>query len=426
MCIIRNARVYSDISNIKIDGNNKANTIGIGLIAEDITSTTTLTSNSYFKMSNSYIENCTIGMRLKPGATVLGSDSGCYYHSIDTVIFNSNTEHLKLEKDIANYNRVTRSTFSSCVFTRGNSGVNILGGTELAFVNCNYELINGTAFYYGDTNPANISIFGGYSEACEKGIVSLAASAPFINLFGYQESMAHDTSYAYMNRNNFEGLNISRNMGLPVELNFGNYFFTAIVADISGDNTKSLSFLNNGMETLRTTGDNKVLVGTSVSDGYNSKLQVKGDISHEGSQISLTSDSSTYETVNRGNVAKTFQWYIGAGATAPVASLTTSGVWTNASDKRNKTNIKDLSYGLDTVMALSPKEYDLKSNGAHGIGFIAQEIKNIIPELVFGDEEDDDKLLTIDYASMVAVLVKAIQEQQTQINQLKREINNVN
>jgi hypothetical protein len=36
-------------------------------------------------------------------------------------------------------------------------------------------------------------------------------------------------------------------------------------------------------------------------------------------------------------------------------ALTTSGVWTNASDIRNKTNIKDIPYGLSTVMQLCPK-----------------------------------------------------------------------
>ena len=419
MCIIRNARVYTNIENIKIDGNNKLNVIGIGLLAEDIASTTTLTSNSYFKFNNSFIENCSTGMIMKPGATVAGSDTGCFYHSINNVVFNLNIEHLKLEKDLAGYNRVTRSLFSNCIFTRGNSGVNILGGTELSFVNCSYELINGTAFYYGDTNPANISIFGGYAEACTKGLTALNTSAPYMNVYGYQESMAHDLSYAYMNRSNNNGLNIPQLPNLSMNLSFGNDYFASIIADIDKTNSKTLSFTANGTETFRVSVYNNLLVGSKVEDGYNSKLQVTGNISHKGSQVNLTDDSAIYEIVNRSSIAKEFQWYIGAGGSAPLAKLTTAGTWTNASDIRIKKDIKDIKYGLCTILKLSPKSYKLKQDGSEKIGFIAQEIKDIIPEVVYGK---DDEFLTLDYSSMVSILVKAIKEQQEQIDLLKQKI----
>jgi hypothetical protein len=168
-----------------------------------------------------------------------------------------------------------------------------------------------------------------------------------------------------------------------------------------------------------------LLVGTTTDNGVD-KLQVNGhirntgDINTGGKQYNIWSDAPQYEIVNRGNVAKAFQWYVGANGSAPIASLTTSGVWTNASDKRNKTNIKDIPYGLSTVMSLSPKEYDLKSDGTHAIGFIAQDVKEIIPELVF--EEKEGAFLTLDYASMVTVLVKAMQEQQAQIEELRLSI----
>lgn len=419
MCIIRNARVYTNIENIKIDGNNKLNVIGIGLLAEDIASTTTLTSNSYFNFSNSFIENCSTGMIMKPGATVAGSDSGCFYHNISNIVFNLNTEHLKLEKDLADYNRVTRSVFSNCTFTRGNTGVNILGGTELSFINCNYELINGIAFYYGDTSPANISIFGGYAEACTKGLTALNTSAPYMNVYGYQESMAHDISYAYMNRSNNDGLNISKSPASSMDLTFGNSAFASIIADIDKTNSKTLSFTANATEAFRINAYNNLMLGTKVDDGLNSKLQVTGNISHKGSQVNLTDDSATYEIVNRSSIAKEFQWYIGAGGSAPLAKLTTAGTWTNASDIRIKKDIKDIKYGLDTILKLSPKSYKLKQDDSEKIGFIAQEIKDIIPEVVYGK---DDEFLTLDYSSMVSILVKAIKEQQEQIDLLKQKI----
>lgn len=163
-------------------------------------------------------------------------------------------------------------------------------------------------------------------------------------------------------------------------------------------------------------------IGTTTDNGVdklqvNGSIRVNGNFNTDGRQLNAYGNQSTYEFVNRGNQAKTFQWYIGASGSAPLATLSTSGVWTNASDIRNKENIKDIHYGLSTVMALSPKEYDLKSDGTHCIGFVAQEVREIVPELVFGDEEKGH--LTLDYASITSILVKAVQELSKEIEILK-------
>ena len=59
------------------------------------------------------------------------------------------------------------------------------------------------------------------------------------------------------------------------------------------------------------------------------------------------------------------------------------------------------------------------------IGFVAQEVQEVVPEIVkesmmFDSEETK---LGVDYAKMVAILTNAIQEQQKQINELKKLIN---
>lgn len=106
------------------------------------------------------------------------------------------------------------------------------------------------------------------------------------------------------------------------------------------------------------------------------------------------------------------------------AHVTTAGVWTNASDKRLKTNITDSRYGLKDVLSLRPVDYVMKQDGSQQVGLVAQEVLNVIPEVVSGKEGDPDKgeILGISYGNLVPVLVKAIQEQQVQINQLKKQI----
>ena len=96
---------------------------------------------------------------------------------------------------------------------------------------------------------------------------------------------------------------------------------------------------------------------------------------------------------------------------------------TTPSDKRLKTNIKEINYGLKTIMKLNPKEYDWKKDDRHDIGFIAQEVEEVIPEIVKDKKHFDENIKTLDYEKLTAVLIKAVQEQQQQINELKEKLN---
>jgi len=98
---------------------------------------------------------------------------------------------------------------------------------------------------------------------------------------------------------------------------------------------------------------------------------------------------------------------------------------TISSDKKLKTNIENINYGLSDVLKLNGRQFDWKrEDRGHDIGFIAQEVEEVIPELV--KEVDglngEESFKTVDYAKTTAVLVEAIKEQQKQIEDLKSEI----
>ncbi|MES1220678.1 MAG: tail fiber domain-containing protein, partial [Bacteroidota bacterium] len=104
-----------------------------------------------------------------------------------------------------------------------------------------------------------------------------------------------------------------------------------------------------------------------------------------------------------------------------------SAVWSangtiQTSDMRLKTNIHSLNYGLREVMNMRPVSYNWKDkpNSNHKIGLIAQEVRSLVPEVVIGDESKEN--LGMNYAELVPVLVKAIQEQQKQIETMAKEI----
>ena len=93
-----------------------------------------------------------------------------------------------------------------------------------------------------------------------------------------------------------------------------------------------------------------------------------------------------------------------------------------SSDRRLKTNIKSLQYGLKEVLALDPVSYNWKKTPTVNkqIGLIAQEAKKTIPEIVSGNEQTGT--LSINYTELIPVLINAIKEQQKQIDGLKKDI----
>jgi hypothetical protein len=111
------------------------------------------------------------------------------------------------------------------------------------------------------------------------------------------------------------------------------------------------------------------------------------------------------------------------------------------SDARLKTNINGLESGLSKVMQLRPVSYNWinpKDGTGKEIGFIAQEVEKVVPEAVVHSFTTEKQLANakangkpipaitdpyaMKYNELIPVLTKAIQEQQEQIELLKKEI----
>jgi hypothetical protein len=116
------------------------------------------------------------------------------------------------------------------------------------------------------------------------------------------------------------------------------------------------------------------------------------------------------------------------------------------SDMRYKTNVKPLNYGLTEILKLNTFTYNWKTNKVGKtiispneqetkIGLSAQELLKVIPEVVnthswvATNEEGDytytkNEKLGVNYSELIPILIKAIQEQQQEIELLKNKINN--
>jgi hypothetical protein len=193
--------------------------------------------------------------------------------------------------------------------------------------------------------------------------------------------------------------------------------------------------------------------GYHVYDTTSAGITFKTNTSNYGSAIKRIQATSTLDIYNDGYVN------IGANTNANAVFITSSGVsfgsttldsgygfqmlnninqkakaysWDTYSDARIKKDVVDLNYGLNEVMKLRAVRYNqynslitndqilLTESYKQTIGFIAQDVHEIVQEAVTKGSQSE--LWGMDYNKLIPVLVKSIQDQQGEIETLKKQI----
>ena len=106
-----------------------------------------------------------------------------------------------------------------------------------------------------------------------------------------------------------------------------------------------------------------------------------------------------------------------------------NNVYGQISDIRLKENIVDATPKLDDVLSLKIKNFNFIGNDLRQIGLIAQEVEEVFPGLVSEDKQPDiedgekgEVYKSVKYSVLVPILIKAMQEQQEIIDDLKSRI----
>jgi len=178
-------------------------------------------------------------------------------------------------------------------------------------------------------------------------------------------------------------------------------------------------------------GTGNVGIGTT-SPG--ATLDLKGNmVIRDGQAINFRPDDiNTTGTIAATTGGLFLNGNIGLGVPNPTSRLQLPNIpndlgnglaaaWTTYSSRRWKTNIQTIEGALDRVQRLRGVSYELKENGAQNIGLIAEEVGEVIPEVVTYEENGKDAR-ALDYSRLVAVLIEAVKEQQKQIDELKTTI----
>jgi len=201
------------------------------------------------------------------------------------------------------------------------------------------------------------------------------------------------------------------------------------IGNPSTSSDADMVFKSGGGEAMRILHNKRVGIGTS-SPGYlfhvNDSASGGTSFQFQGNGPNLYTAMTNTSATNYIGVNGT-QWEFYCGGTLKFQINTTNGGQT-VSDQKFKKDIEDISYGLDTVKALQPRKFKWKENEESMIGFIAQEVKPVISEIITEPLESPEGLengMTLNYSALTAVLTKAVQEQQAIIEDLQKQINEV-
>lgn len=174
-----------------------------------------------------------------------------------------------------------------------------------------------------------------------------------------------------------------------------------------------------GQLALRNAGRSSINGGTrNIAIGYNA-----GSVINAGSNNIIIG----YEAQPSGAGATNEIVVGGGGVGSQTAFVNTPLGWANSSDRRLKANIKDSPLGLDFIKTIRPVAYYRKNDTKQKteFGFIAQELETALNTAGFGDTgiviKTTNDILAVHYNAFLPMTVKAVQEQQTQIEALQKQ-----
>ena len=198
-------------------------------------------------------------------------------------------------------------------------------------------------------------------------------------------------------------------------------------ADTSGDSAVAVSSVAIQTNSGNSTGDVKGGSFTAQVHASQTNDDVFGVIGTvlNTSGGSYTSRGSAVQGVGgkyaiHGKSAGTYQGFFEG-----IVAATNDVIAFQSSDKRLKTNIQKIDKPLEKILKLNgvsfewKRDIDEKVENKTNIGVIAQEVEKVLPEIV---KKRDDGYLAVKYEQLVPVLIEGIKEQQEQIDELKKKL----
>ena len=170
--------------------------------------------------------------------------------------------------------------------------------------------------------------------------------------------------------------------------------------------------------------------GVSINGNHDLTLNAGNWTGEKSGKIQRHSNHMYFQTANAG--AWIFRNQSGSeffNIQASNGAATSSNNITAYSDIRLKKDVKTIENALDKVCAMRGVMYTRKSNDEREVGVIAQEVKEVVPELVSIQETDNSlsndgfkDIHTMKYQNTVGLLIEAIKELKGEVDELKTKL----
>lgn len=201
MYIVRFSDSHGGVENMTLNANGKTGVIGLGVVPQDTTQTSTLVFQTYNVFRNLYIAGCAEGVTLKCGPDVGGADSGCWYNEFYSLKVYSCTRGIWLQNGPnASSSGVNRNKFfGGRVGQSGtNTGLQIDSGDTNEFHNISFEGIQSGASPNATPTAVKIAASGTYSGdnnsnrffggTCEANTRDLDNANAYTEMYGFLAS----------------------------------------------------------------------------------------------------------------------------------------------------------------------------------------------------------------------------------------------
>jgi hypothetical protein len=190
------------------------------------------------------------------------------------------------------------------------------------------------------------------------------------------------------------------------------------IGQIVADNGTGYLGFNTGAsntERMRITSGGNVFVGCTSIPGAGTLL-TGVSLGAEGF-ITAQRNAATLGFFGRSNDGELFAFYRGATQVGNISVTSVLTTYNTTSDYRLKEDLQEFN-GLEKLQAIKVYDYKWKSQESRMNGVLAHELAEVLPYAVHG-EKDGKEMQGVDYSKVVPILIKAIQEQQIQIEELK-------
>jgi len=189
-------------------------------------------------------------------------------------------------------------------------------------------------------------------------------------------------------------------------------------ADGTYGTADEIHFVTNGNSQMQITSDGKVGIDKDPDTDIHIRQSQQSIVGGTGGiKFETSSDASDNWRVYHSGIYFSFNLQ-----GSRVAYVNTTGAWTVDSDLSLKKNVNTMESVLPRVLEMRPVDYHYKDQDDSEekvLGFIAQEVKELFPEIVVMGE---DGKLGMTYAQAGVIAIKAIQEQQSLIYKQQIEI----